>query len=199
MPDLSRVFDLHHSSWQCWILNPLSKARDQTRKLMVPSQICFRCATTGTPEAYLLNYQFALWVKNCGFSIMCVSRWNNTYCWLTTQKRMYVWDATISFSFDHIVCTRCKLVSTLMEIWHAEEREVRMYFAQSIVSAFPFNMYVYLENHISFLSLSLIIYGGVIIPALLNLKHWFECEVAYNVWRKQRGIKKAMKKGLDTF
>ena len=26
--DLSHVFDLHHSSWQCRILNPLSKARD---------------------------------------------------------------------------------------------------------------------------------------------------------------------------
>ena len=25
--DLSRVCDLHHSSWQRWILNPLSKAR----------------------------------------------------------------------------------------------------------------------------------------------------------------------------
>ena len=31
---------LHHSSRQRWILNPLRKARDQTRNLMVPSQIC---------------------------------------------------------------------------------------------------------------------------------------------------------------
>ena len=30
---------LHHSSWQRWILDPLSKARDRTRNLMVPSQI----------------------------------------------------------------------------------------------------------------------------------------------------------------
>ena len=37
--DLSRVCDLHHSSRQRQILNPLSKARDQTRNLMVPSQI----------------------------------------------------------------------------------------------------------------------------------------------------------------
>ena len=28
MPDLSRVCDLHHSSWQRWILNPLSEARN---------------------------------------------------------------------------------------------------------------------------------------------------------------------------
>ena len=39
MPDLSRVCDLHHSSQQGWILNPLSKARDHTHNLMVPSWI----------------------------------------------------------------------------------------------------------------------------------------------------------------
>ena len=30
---------LHHSSWQCSILNPLSKPKDWTQNLMVPSQI----------------------------------------------------------------------------------------------------------------------------------------------------------------
>ena len=30
---------LHYSSQQHWILNPLSKARDQPRNLMVPSRI----------------------------------------------------------------------------------------------------------------------------------------------------------------
>ena len=39
MPDLSHVWDLHRSSRQHRILNPLSEARDQTRNLMVPSQI----------------------------------------------------------------------------------------------------------------------------------------------------------------
>ena len=39
-PDLSRVCDLHHSSRQHWILNPLiSDARARTRNLMVPRQI----------------------------------------------------------------------------------------------------------------------------------------------------------------
>ena len=37
--DLSCIFDLHHKSWQCRILNPLSKARDQTCVLMDASQI----------------------------------------------------------------------------------------------------------------------------------------------------------------
>ena len=37
--DPSRVGNLHHSSQQCGILNPLSKGRDRTHNLMVPSQI----------------------------------------------------------------------------------------------------------------------------------------------------------------
>ena len=47
--DPSRICDLHHSSLQCWILNPLIEARDRTLNFMVPSQIRFRCAMTGTP------------------------------------------------------------------------------------------------------------------------------------------------------
>jgi len=38
--DPSQIFDLHHSSRQCQILNLPSEARDLTRNLMVPSQIC---------------------------------------------------------------------------------------------------------------------------------------------------------------
>ena len=37
--DPSRVCNLHHSSRQRWIVNPLSKGRDRTRNLMVPSRI----------------------------------------------------------------------------------------------------------------------------------------------------------------
>ena len=48
MWDPRHICDLHHSSWQCQILNPLIEARDQTRNLVVPSQIRFCCATMGT-------------------------------------------------------------------------------------------------------------------------------------------------------
>ena len=48
--DPSCVCDLHHSSQQCQILNPLSGARDRTHNLMVPSWIRFPCAMTGTPH-----------------------------------------------------------------------------------------------------------------------------------------------------
>ena len=39
--DLSLVCNQHHSSRQCWILNPLNKARDGTCVLMDTSQIRF--------------------------------------------------------------------------------------------------------------------------------------------------------------
>ena len=39
MPDPSHVWDLHHSSWQRRILNPLSEAGDQTSVLMDASQV----------------------------------------------------------------------------------------------------------------------------------------------------------------
>ena len=48
--DPSRTCDLHHSSRQCWVLNPLSEARDRTCNLMVSSWIHFHCVTTGTPH-----------------------------------------------------------------------------------------------------------------------------------------------------
>ena len=37
--DPSRICDLHHSSEQRQVVNPLSKGRDWTRNLMVPSRI----------------------------------------------------------------------------------------------------------------------------------------------------------------
>ena len=48
--DPNRVCNPYHSSRQCQILNPLSEARDRTPILMDTSQICFCCATKGTPQ-----------------------------------------------------------------------------------------------------------------------------------------------------
>ena len=62
-PDPSHVYDLRNSSWQHWILNPLSEARDRTRSLMVPSRIHFRCATTGTPPFKILKCTSPLMVR----------------------------------------------------------------------------------------------------------------------------------------
>ena len=38
-PDLSHVCNLHYSSQQCWIPNPLSRARDQTHVLIDTSWV----------------------------------------------------------------------------------------------------------------------------------------------------------------
>ena len=51
--DPSCIYDLHHNSGQRQILNPLSEARNRTRNLIVPSQIHFHCAMTGT---LILNF-----------------------------------------------------------------------------------------------------------------------------------------------
>ena len=64
MWDPSHVCNLHPSSWQRPILNPLSEARDRTHNLMVPSRNNFRCATTGTPRRRISKIQDEL---DCGF------------------------------------------------------------------------------------------------------------------------------------
>ena len=52
-PDPSHVCDIHHSSWQQWILNPLSKARDQTRDLTDSSRVRYHQAIMGTQVVLL--------------------------------------------------------------------------------------------------------------------------------------------------
>ena len=65
MPDPSHAFNLHHSSQQHQILNPLNKARDWTCVLIDTSWVCYHWATTGTP--HFLKYlqkeflEFPLW------------------------------------------------------------------------------------------------------------------------------------------
>ena len=52
--DPSRICDLHHSSQQCLVLNPLSEARAGTHNLMVPSQIRFAEPRRELPEVSLM-------------------------------------------------------------------------------------------------------------------------------------------------
>ena len=56
---LSRICNPHHSSLQCWIPHPLSKARDWTHIPTDTSQTHF-CCTTGT-----------LWVKLLRVELLC--------------------------------------------------------------------------------------------------------------------------------
>ena len=47
------IWDTLHSSEQCQICNPLSKARDQTHVLMDNSQVRYCWATSGTPNEHI--------------------------------------------------------------------------------------------------------------------------------------------------
>ena len=53
MQDPSYICDLHHCSRQHWILNPLSRARDQTHILMNTSWVHYCWATIGTLQFFL--------------------------------------------------------------------------------------------------------------------------------------------------
>jgi len=53
--DPSCICDLHHSSWQCQILNPLSEARDGTHNLMDIHQIPYHWATWHELPLLLIN------------------------------------------------------------------------------------------------------------------------------------------------
>ena len=52
---LRHVCSLCHNSWQHWILNPLSEARDWTRILMYTSRVHNHWVIIGTPSPNLLN------------------------------------------------------------------------------------------------------------------------------------------------
>ena len=58
MWDPSCVCDLHHSSWQCQILNPLIEVRDQPHNLILPGWICFLCTTVGILSSTILDISF---------------------------------------------------------------------------------------------------------------------------------------------
>ena len=67
----SHISNLHHSSQQHRILNPLSEASGQTCNLMVPNQIRVCCATAGTPRFYVFKTCNCVCVFPCNF-IACV-------------------------------------------------------------------------------------------------------------------------------
>ena len=71
MQDPSWVYDLHHSSWQHRILNPLGKARDWTYNLMDASVVLYCWAMTGTPKMFGLFYLF---IFVCLFFVFCPFR-----------------------------------------------------------------------------------------------------------------------------
>ena len=62
--DLSRVCDLHGSSWQRRVLNPLSEGRNRTRIFMDASLICFHGTTMGILCFLFLIVKFNIHIKS---------------------------------------------------------------------------------------------------------------------------------------
>ena len=56
-PDSICIFDLHYSSWQHWILNPWSEARDRTRVFMDTSQVHNPLGLKGSSLEFLLSLE----------------------------------------------------------------------------------------------------------------------------------------------
>ena len=79
-PDPSRVCDLHHSSQQRRILNPLSKARDRTLNLIVSRWVHFCCTTMRTPIRYFMKIIFynVSYEKKCPLEITLFNNQNYT-------------------------------------------------------------------------------------------------------------------------
>ena len=66
--DPSHVCELHPRSRQCWILNPLSEARDWTCVLMHPSWVCYCWATLGTPNVGEIDPLFIVEISWAGLA-----------------------------------------------------------------------------------------------------------------------------------
>ena len=75
---------LHYSSWQCWILNLLSGARDWTHILIDTSQVCYRWAMMGIPHYFY--YSLFSWVENSVGISLDVMHWYFAFSLIFTVK-----------------------------------------------------------------------------------------------------------------
>ena len=85
-PDLSHICNLHCSSWQCQLLNPLSKGRDQIRILMDTSQVLNPPSHSGNSQCVYANPKLLIYPSfpfpfdNCKFvfyvcATLVINRW----------------------------------------------------------------------------------------------------------------------------
>ena len=74
MQDLSHVCDLHHSSRQCWILNPLTEARNRTHILIDTSWVHYHWAMKGTLQTSHFFF-FLLLFPQYNFFSYCTAWW----------------------------------------------------------------------------------------------------------------------------
>ena len=79
--DPGLICDPHHGSWQCRILNPLSKARDRTSVLTDASRVHYRWATTGTPWLFIFEFcRISFWQMGIDFNFILLFL-NSCFSW----------------------------------------------------------------------------------------------------------------------
>ena len=61
------VCDLHLSSQQCWILNPLSEIRDRTHTFMDTTQVCNPLSRDRNSSGYFFKIRFKMLILLPGF------------------------------------------------------------------------------------------------------------------------------------
>ena len=70
--DVSHLCDLQHTSWQCRIHNPVSKARDRTQVFVDTSRVRYHWATTGSPG--MCNFSILFYFILLFFFVFCPFR-----------------------------------------------------------------------------------------------------------------------------
>ena len=110
MPDPSHICDLHRSSWQCWIHNPLSGAKDRTRILMDTSWVFNPLSHNGNSSSHVLSHLFIFFFKfflleYSWFTILCQFLLHRT----VTQSYLFI------HSFSHTIFHH----GLSQETWHS--------------------------------------------------------------------------------
>ena len=90
-PDVSRICNLHCSSRQCRILNPLSRARTKTHNLMDTSWVHYHCATMGTPSGYCFLTQNVYFILKQHSSVWTLIFFGNMWSMFRAWK-VYRWE-----------------------------------------------------------------------------------------------------------
>ena len=106
------ICDLHHSSPQRLIFNPLSQARDWTHNLLVPSWIRFCCATNGNSHPVHLWIPESLASTRSSVNI-CLNNWLDANC----QSQSAQFEKVAFHSPIRDFSENCLLLISKTELW----------------------------------------------------------------------------------
>ena len=119
MPDPRHICNLHLSLQQWWILNPLSKARDQTQFLWILVRLLTYWTTTRTP-CFLTKHILVLNIHNGKIHIIVIVYLNNVHkqkCVFICSKCNWILKKWCDWRFLlYILVTVCKIAETHADV-----------------------------------------------------------------------------------